>query len=132
MADFEITKTQSYGGILPSHESLFGNPSRGPDTTYISTSTEASRYACAASQVGGTTHGPFPEGHPYAAHRRDIDWFDGPWAHQPEPRHESYLARNGMTWIVLAVGWFTAGLILAFGPGLITKAAASVSFYANY
>jgi len=132
MAHFEISVTQSYGGFLPSHESLFGPPSREPDTPYISTTTEASRYECAASRVGGTTPGPFPEGLTYAAHRKGIDWFDVTWAHQPELPLNCYLGWRGMTWIVLAVGWFTAGLILAFGPDLFAKATETIDFFANY
>jgi len=99
MAHFEITMTQSDDEFMASHESFFRNPSREPDTPYISTTTEASRYECAASRVGGTTPGPFPEGLTYAAHRKGIDWFDVTWAHQPELPLNCYLGWRGMTWI---------------------------------
>lgn len=86
----------------------------------------AARLVTPANRVGGITH-------------------ETPAAHQPEPnlgrsapafvkmnkqqmRQDNYLARTGMYWIVLAVSWLLAGLILVFGPGLITKAAAAISF----
>lgn len=91
---------------------------------------EAARDGRAANRVGGTAHGT------PAAHQEEPNLGRSAPAftkmNEPQMRQDCYLARNDTFWLVVAVSWLLAGLIIAFDPGLIAKAAAFVSLYVNY
>lgn len=91
---------------------------------------EAARDGRAANRVGGTTHGTLAAHQPETNLGRSAPSFVK--MNAPQIRQDDSPACRRMAWLVLLVSILTAGLILSFGPGLIAKAAESVSFYANY